>query len=148
LELRPKSRTEKRTRSIGKNVSGENPHGLFDRSAFNDQTESDTFICPEGKTLTRKQLHRLCDRSATKPSSRTVEIVRAEALYQVGMAYRLTFHRWRRVEPHECASNSSCNAAGLLHPAILSAALFSHYIIAFYRRAEGVVSFPSKTAPA
>jgi len=35
-----------------------NPHGLFDRSAFNYQTESDTFICPEGKTLTRKQLNR------------------------------------------------------------------------------------------
>jgi len=35
-----------------------NPHGLFDRSAFNYQAESDTFICPEGKTLTRKQLNR------------------------------------------------------------------------------------------
>jgi IS5 family transposase len=35
-----------------------NPYGLFDRSAFNYQTESDTFICPEGKTLTRKQLNR------------------------------------------------------------------------------------------
>ena len=35
-----------------------NPHGLFDRSAFNYQTESDTFLCPEGKTLTRKQLNR------------------------------------------------------------------------------------------
>jgi IS5 family transposase len=35
-----------------------NPHGLFDRSAFHYQTESDTLICPEGKTLTRKQLNR------------------------------------------------------------------------------------------
>jgi transposase len=35
-----------------------NPHGLFDRSAFNYQAESDTFICPAGKTLTRKQLNR------------------------------------------------------------------------------------------
>jgi transposase len=35
-----------------------NPHGLFDRSTFIYQTESDTFICPEGKTLTRKQLNR------------------------------------------------------------------------------------------
>jgi transposase len=35
-----------------------NPHGLFDRSTFIYQTESDTYICPEGKTLTRKQLNR------------------------------------------------------------------------------------------
>jgi hypothetical protein len=35
-----------------------NPHGLFDGSAFNYQTESDTFICPECKSLTRKQLKR------------------------------------------------------------------------------------------
>ena len=35
-----------------------NPHGLFDRSTFNYQAESDTLLCPEGKTLTRKQLNR------------------------------------------------------------------------------------------
>jgi transposase len=33
-----------------------NPFGLFDRSLFTYRTDSDTFICPEGKTLTRKQL--------------------------------------------------------------------------------------------
>ena len=35
-----------------------NPHGLFDRTIFNYQTESDMYLCPEGKTLTRKQLNR------------------------------------------------------------------------------------------
>jgi transposase len=35
-----------------------NPHGLFDRSTFTYQSEGDTFVCPEGKTLTRKQLNR------------------------------------------------------------------------------------------
>ena len=35
-----------------------NPHGLFDRSTFIYQAESDTFLCREGKTLTRKQLNR------------------------------------------------------------------------------------------
>ena len=35
-----------------------NPHGLFDRSTFTYQPDGDTFVCPEGKTLTRKQLNR------------------------------------------------------------------------------------------
>ena len=34
-----------------------NPHGLFDRSTFTYQPDGDTFVCPEGKTLTRKQLN-------------------------------------------------------------------------------------------
>ena len=35
-----------------------NPHGLFDRSTFTYQPDGDTIVCPEGKTLTRKQLNR------------------------------------------------------------------------------------------
>ena len=35
-----------------------NPQGLFDRTAFIYQAESDCLICPEGKILTRKQLNR------------------------------------------------------------------------------------------
>ena len=34
-----------------------NPHGLFDRSLFTYRADSDIFLCPEGKTLTRKQLN-------------------------------------------------------------------------------------------
>jgi len=34
-----------------------NPFGLFDRSLFTYRADSDTFLCPEGKTLTRKQLN-------------------------------------------------------------------------------------------
>jgi hypothetical protein len=52
-----------------------NPHGLFDRSTFNYQTASDTFLCPEGKTLTRKQLNRpirsITERHSLFPASFT-----------------------------------------------------------------------------
>ena len=34
-----------------------NPFGLFDRSLFTYRADSDTFLCPEGNTLTRKQLN-------------------------------------------------------------------------------------------
>ena len=35
-----------------------NAFGLFDRSLFIYHSDSDTLLCPEGKTLTRKQLNR------------------------------------------------------------------------------------------
>jgi DDE family transposase len=39
-------------------VNNQGDGTLFDRSAFHYQPETDTFLCPAGKTLQRKQLYR------------------------------------------------------------------------------------------
>ena len=71
-----------------------NPHGLFDRSTFSYQAETDTLLCAEGKTLTRKQLE---SGDAFDPLRGHREglsgLPKQEPLYQICMASRLAFHR-------------------------------------------------------
>lgn len=97
---------------------GVNNHGdgtLFDRTEFIYQPESDTFLCPAGQTLARKQLAER-SRGVLQRSTRSVRNLRAQIEMHDGLpANGLPAPERRGATAHAATSHSGGYATAPLH---------------------------------